>query len=86
MYKHTTAPFDLVIKELHVKKLNGTSCGVVVQCIDFSPITQEPGVQFHAGGKSSVTIGWTKGNRGLTNAGQLWCYQWTFHEPQKANT
>ena len=27
----------------------------MVQCIDFSPITQEPGVPFYAGDKRSVT-------------------------------
>ena len=34
--------------------------GVVVQCIDFSPVMQEPCVRFHATDKSSITFSWKK--------------------------
>ena len=50
-----------------------------------NPFSLEPGIRFHGGDKSSVTIGWTKGNRALTNVGRLWRYQCTFLEPQNTN-
>ena len=59
------------------------NCGVVVQCIDFSPIMWEPSIQFHAGDKSSAMLDWTISNRGWTNVGLVWRYQWTFQQPQK---
>ena len=48
--------------------------------LDYHPSTC---VRLHAGANSCITFGWTKSNTDWTNVGWLWCYQWTFHEPQK---
>ena len=57
--------------------------GVVVQCIDFSPITQEPGVQFRLKTNAASQTAERKDNRGCTNVQREWRFQWAFHEPWK---
>ena len=55
---------------------------VVVQCMDFSPSTQDSSVPFHTGDKIGFTISYTK-DIGCINVGRLWCNQWTFHETKR---
>ena len=43
--------------------------GVVVQWLDFSPVTQKPSVWFPAGGESGATVYWTNV-----------LSQWTWHK------